>query len=116
MHKNKTVKICGRPYSLLFNKNIDGAEFSTYSKDGNGEIVLGDYKNNRFLFEVFLHEIIEAILTHDNKRLVTTGFEPRSERYKFLFDHDYLDGFAPKIADALISSGFCSVKDPRKTP
>ena len=53
-------------------------------------------------------------MVEDGKRFIPTGHEPGNARYEFHFNHDYLDGFGPKVVDALLTSGMFALKEPKK--
>jgi hypothetical protein len=107
------MKICGRDYKLTFRKGQKGASFFCNGRksEGRGEISIGLYKDLRGRAEILCHEIIEAILVEDGKRLCQTGFEESNKSYRFHFDHDYLDGLSPKILDALLTSGMFQLRN-----
>lgn len=108
--KRKTIRICSREWTLRADKKErGGASFNTYGKSGAGNIVIGTKGQcRRHTIEALTHEVMEGILTHDYRRWKAT---PDNERILFCFDHDYLDGFAEKLVDALVS---CGLIDPNK--
>ena len=86
-----------------------GANFSTCTKNGAGCIVIGTKGQcRRAAIEMLTHEVMEGILTHDNRRW-KEGRE--NEKTLFCFNHNYLDGFAEKLVDAFVS---CGLIDPNK--
>lgn len=113
--KNRHIKICGRNYRLKFNKNVNGASFSTHSAKGRGEITIGTKETDiEELAERVGHEAIEAILTEDDKRFCNFTCSYDDPNYIFIFNHDYLCGFTYKLIDALVLSGFFKIVDGRK--
>jgi len=108
--KRKTIRICSREWTLRADKKeAGGAHLSTYGRSGAGEITVGTKGQcRRSIIEALIHEVIEGILTHDNRRWKEG---PDSEKILFCFDHEYLDYFSQKVTDALIS---CGLIDPRK--
>lgn len=107
----KKVRICSREWILESDprRKNGGAEFNTYGKDGLGHIKIGTFRQNkRYILEVIMHEVIESILSYDEKRWKESK---DNGKILFSFDHNYLEGFCPKLIDALVS---CGVIDPNK--
>ena len=111
----KTVNICGRKYKLKFSEPTGGCFYCNGKNGGGGgEIYVGKYTDISRFTEILLHEIIEAILVEDNKRYMKTGTMESNENRLFIFDHEYLDSFIPKIIDGMISSGFFKINTKHK--
>ena len=108
--KRKTIRICSREWTLRADKKTKGgARFSAYGQSGSGYIVIGTKgQGRRSIIEVLTHEVIEGILTQDHRRWKESS---GNEKMLFCFDHNYLDGFAEKVVDALVS---CGLVDPKK--
>lgn len=105
------MKICSREYEIRTNKSVGGARFYSWGKNskGTGLIEIGNY-DKRTCAELLMHEITEAILVEDGKRFIETDREKCNERYLFMFTHDYLDTFGPKLLEAITTSGFFELK------
>lgn len=103
---NKTIKICSKEYELKTSKKIHGAYFHTArKKDSRGEIGITSKATKEITAGYIIHEVIEAILTEDDKRFYNYTNSSEDPNYVFMFDHDYLCGLVHKILDALLSSG-----------
>ena len=108
--KCKTIRICSREWTLRADKKMaGGANFKTFAKNGAGRMVLGTKGQcRRAVIELLTHEVLEGILTHDNRRWKESR---ENEKILFCFNHDYLDGLAEKVVDAFVS---CGLIDPNK--
>ena len=103
-----SVRICSRTWLLGYDVKMDGAQFTSLNDDGDGEITMGvSLKSPRHILNSLVHEIIEGVLTEDNKRwLENSGHDGSSDNHMFIFDHYYLsDRFVPGIVDAIDSVG-----------
>ncbi len=103
---NKTIRICGAEWDLLFDKNINGGSFTCYGDNGRGDITIGtQWKDKTYQLRTLIHEIIEAILTQGLKRYRAHNDAEGSLKI-FLFDHDYLSEVLPDaLMDAMKSAG-----------
>jgi hypothetical protein len=109
------MKICGKDYRISYRKGERGAGFSQLDR----RMWIGTEGG---LFEIancIIHEAVEAILLEDVKRLTPhnthiSNICDDNTRYIFHFDHDYLCQFTYKLQDALLTSGFFKLTDPRK--
>lgn len=112
--EKEEMKICSRKYKLTFDRKQSGGGFWCHGRksEGRGEICIGHYKSLRNCAEILCHEVVEAILHEDDKRF-SVGREDTNATRQFQFDHDYLNGFGPKLADALLTSGMFKLKDCR---
>lgn len=106
------MRICGREYRLAFDRDGSDAAFNTGGDYPT--VVLGlDCKSLHHVASNLVHEIIEATLCEDFKRWGDDDDPGDCSRKLFVFDHDYLRTFGPKIVDALLSSGFFKLVDGR---
>ena len=105
----KTIRICSKEWDLKTNPKGTGAEFNTYYPNGRGSITIGTkWKSKQFQLSLLLHEILEAILTVDQKRF-NHRVDTERENYVFVFDHNYMENLPTKILDALISCGVIKI-------
>ena len=111
------MKICSREYKLKFKPKHAGASFWSHDDKGCGCIEIGtDYSDLRYLASVMLNEIIEAVLYEDGKRFKPSIAQNDDHtRYVFHFDHEYLNSeLCNKLLEAMLTSGFFKLADPRK--
>lgn len=109
------MKICGRDYRVYLRPSEYGAGFSAIRRN----VWIGARGDLKDMGAYLIHEATEAILYEDGKRLTPNlphiiELYDDNSRYIFHFDHDYLIGFANKFQDALLTSGFFKLCDPRK--
>lgn len=91
----KSVIIDGCEWKVIVDKRTSGGSFTT----GRKEIVVGSYHKNNIL-KVFLHEVLEAILTEKNMRYDMYGGE-NNDRRLFSFYHYEFEGLIGEIMTAL---------------
>ncbi len=75
----RSVVIAGRPWLVVYDKSLNGAEW----KSNPGEIRIGAHNSDEEQMIYFLHEVLEAILDRRNNRYEST----HSENDLFVFDH-----------------------------
>lgn len=106
------MRIVGREYRLKFDAESDGAAFNTGGDYPT--ITLGlACKSLHHVASNVVHEVVEVILSEDMKRWGDDNDPLDCTRKLFVFDHDYLRTFGPKVVDALVSSGFFKLVDAR---
>ena len=91
----KKVLIGGKEWIIHTNKNSGGGEFS----GSNYKITIGT-KYKKEIPNIFLHEILEAIITERCFRYKTYN-EPTNEKLLFSFDHAQFVNIVMDLALAL---------------
>ena len=112
------MRIAGRDFQIRYSED-DGyaGSLSEHGETGRGIIYLGkNIKDLRHVSGILLHEALEGVLFLCNKRFQDsmTVDDADMTRYIFLFDHDFLIILSDLLQDALLSSGFYKLADPRK--
>lgn len=114
-----SVRICGRKFPIKFDPSTANSDVDLHcDSDGTGKITvgaLGIRTNPQDVGSRLMHEIIEGILMQDRKRFTPWtryGDGEVGANHLFLFDHDYLTDFAVKLLDALLSTGFITLRLP----
>lgn len=111
--------ISSREWRIIENNKSSNAEFHDFYNDGDGcfkpTIILGTQTNNKTeIASQLIHEILEIILTEDNKRWAFDKSPKDTYRKLFIFDHDYLNLLQQKILTALLTSGFFKLENNRE--
>lgn len=94
----KTVIISGKTWKIKENKNLSGGNF----RGSQFTIEVGT-KYKQDVIDIFLHEVIEAILCEHNCRLNRYTLEQTkgTENFLFVFDHEQFRQLISNIAFAI---------------
>ena len=98
MRLPRTVLICGKTWKVKKDSSVHcGGHFNGTQQ----EIVVGSNQSDEGVFEVFLHEVCEAVLTERMHRygLPYEGFENGNQM--FVFNHAQFENVVKDIAMAL---------------
>ena len=111
----KKIKVGHRDYRLHHDKQHSGGMFWTRGKscDGIGDIYIGvkEFNNLKNRAGKVFHEVAEAMLCDDNKRLSRPAPSHEEPDYMFVFDHDYLNEFCDKMVESLITTGYFRITE-----
>ena len=104
--KPKKIVISGEDYFLIFNPNTCESAFTTRGDTHPAAIVIGSkYSSPKDIINDTAHEIMETILSVDNKRWADEYTNCADEGVLFVFNHGYLKLLMPKFIDALLQTG-----------
>ena len=105
---NKSVKVCGRKFQIVWGHGNIGGQFHTiHPKTGGGLIVLGDSpKDEYYQLNNLVHELLEIIMTLKNVRWYET-----EEKILFSMTHEEFVEVSLELTRTLIDSGAIKVRE-----
>lgn len=97
----KTVLICGRPYKVKLDPTHDGGQFS----ETDQTIVVGTISPSK-IPDIFLHEVVEAVMALRNYRYVVQRGELDNGDYRFFLNHTEYELLITDVANSLAGISF----------
>ena len=90
----KSIIICGKTFSIIPDKNVDGGSFE-YIKQ---EIKINPTFKDDAILEMLVHEILEVILAKNNHRYSIDFNDESCKNFLFSFNHFDFENICSELA------------------